>query len=534
MIYQPNNPSNEVRHEQLKNALSVLNREEDFHNIIKLTSPPPPITNILPYGSLKDKRIGVIGAGCAGLACSYELRKLGCDVTILEANPSRIGGRIYTHFFDKDFYGELGAMRIPVSHETSWHYINELNLNTNPFYQTSENDILYVKKMRFSGLDINEEATRYLYPKFNLTQTEQSIPLSKLVEYAYNQPILNLPVDIRAFIIAVSENYPDQIDFYDQLNFRKMCNLLGLSTGAIDLIYSVIGADSGFFYFNFLEILKEAYPTSFYYLYEITGGLYHLPYAFYESFKIQNEWLGNVLIKMGMRVTGIYYEHDKVLLKYIDQSNQVMNQEEFDYVVCTIPFSSLRLVDILPLFSNLKMEAIREVNYSPSQKTLILFNEQFWKRDPNLLGGRIITDQPIISTWFPSHEFRNNYGVLLASYNMNLDATRLTNVNNNFTIYQILRQLEACYGFPTGYLDHKILDYKILNWNKYDYNLGAFAKYYPQQNSLFAYPSITPEFNHKVYFAGEHTSGFHGWIQGALQSAMVSANELALFEKNKL
>ncbi len=535
MIFEPNNPSDNERYELLKLALSAVNRSKDFDNIIQFMSPPPPITSIMPKMALKGKRIGIIGAGCAGLVCAYELRKLGCDITILEANKDRIGGRVYTYQFGGGLYGELGAMRTPVSHETTWHYINELKLDTNPFIQMSENNILYVKNLRFKGLSIDNEVTQYLYPRFNLPSNEQSIPLSKLVAYVYNEPITRLPKNIRPEIIAIRKQYPQQINFYDQIDFRKNCELLNLSNNAIDLVSSVIGTDSGFFYFNFLEILKEYYPASFSSLYEITGGFYKLPYAFNESFKY-DESLGNVSLEMGMRVTEISEENNQVRIRYLNQSNNTFYNQTFDTLICTIPFSTLRLVKINPLFSNRKMEAIREVNYSPSQKTLILFNERFWEKTINqkiILGGRIITDFPMITAWFPSHLFQGTYGVILTSYNMNLDATRLANTNRQMELYIILRQLEETMGLVTGYLNDKVVDFISFNWNINDLSLGAFAKYYPGQNELFAYASFNPEYNNKVFFAGEHVGPSHGWMQSALLSGAVAANLVAQCAKQK-
>jgi heterodisulfide reductase subunit A-like polyferredoxin len=45
-------------------------------------------------------KVGIIGAGVAGLYSALLLESLGIDYEILEAN-SRIGGRIYTHRFDE-------------------------------------------------------------------------------------------------------------------------------------------------------------------------------------------------------------------------------------------------------------------------------------------------------------------------------------------------------------------------------------------------------------------------------------------------
>jgi len=105
---------------------------EDYENIINILAPPTDITNISNPGSFKNINVAIIGGGASGLAAAFELRKLGFDITIFDALKDRIGGRIYTHYFDKDkkLYGELGPMRIPIGHETSWHYIDIFNLKT--------------------------------------------------------------------------------------------------------------------------------------------------------------------------------------------------------------------------------------------------------------------------------------------------------------------------------------------------------------------------------------------------------------------
>ena len=74
----------------------------------------------------KDFKVGIVGAGCAGLFTAMIFDHLkdqyGLNVTyeILEAaNEDRLGGRLYTHYFkdvekagDHDYY-DVGAMRFP-------------------------------------------------------------------------------------------------------------------------------------------------------------------------------------------------------------------------------------------------------------------------------------------------------------------------------------------------------------------------------------------------------------------------------------
>ena len=115
------NPTNEQRREMIRNSLETDGRPEDYEYIVRLLSPPPDITNYAQLGELEGIKIGVIGGGLAGLSAAFELRKLGADITVLEANDSRIGGRVYTWYFDSEgkYYNEFGAHRIPVTHETT-------------------------------------------------------------------------------------------------------------------------------------------------------------------------------------------------------------------------------------------------------------------------------------------------------------------------------------------------------------------------------------------------------------------------------
>jgi monoamine oxidase len=81
------------------------------------------------------KKIIVIGAGLAGLASAYELRKLTYDVIVLEAQ-SRPGGRVLTlrNFDEAGIFAEAGAARIPHDHDLTHKYVREFGLPLAPFY----------------------------------------------------------------------------------------------------------------------------------------------------------------------------------------------------------------------------------------------------------------------------------------------------------------------------------------------------------------------------------------------------------------
>jgi len=90
------NPTQSQRHEMFYEVLKSQNRLEDYYNVLEILSPPPDITTIANPGSFKDVNVAIVGGGPAGLTASFELRKLGFNITVYEALKYRIGGRIYT------------------------------------------------------------------------------------------------------------------------------------------------------------------------------------------------------------------------------------------------------------------------------------------------------------------------------------------------------------------------------------------------------------------------------------------------------
>lgn len=547
---QEDNPSKAQRHTLLLYSLKKANRPEDFQNIINLLSPPPDITTIDNPGRFKGIKVGIIGGGLAGLSSAFELRKLGFDITIFDALEDRIGGRVYTYYFDKEkkLYGELGAMRIPVSHETTWHYIDLFKLDTRPFIQYNENAFIYVMDVRVRNDPKGKNVMRKIYPKFNLTYWEKNTPWTDLIDYGLGTPLSSMPPWIRKEILEIKPVYNPLLLYWTGKGIRQVLQTMGLSQGAINLIGSLSPFAGEFFYNSYYELLQEDYPLNFTYLYKIKGGLVNLPLAFYKSLisenpreykNVSNEDLGKVIWKGSTLVTGIYKApNNKIILKYKNKHLNEFLEESFDYIICAIPFSSLRTLTIDPPFSTNKMQAIREVNYSASQKTLFLCNRRFWEEgnpSERIIGGGSYTDLPIISIWYPSDHVNLNGvdkskepGVLLASYNFTLDAVRLGNLKEKRRFIEIKRQVEKVHGIPKGYLDSIVEDYKTVQWNREEYFYGGFCYFMPEQKKLFSYEMIRPEFNGKVFFAGEHTSATHAWIQGALHSGMRAANQLAI------
>lgn len=512
------NPTREIRYQLLKRALTAFKRREDARAILDAAAMPLPITTIAPPNRFPHVSIGIIGAGLAGLSAAYELSILGCQITLFEANGSRVGGRVYSHHFSDEHHGEWGALRIPVSHEATWHYIERFRLNTLPLNANPFNSHLYIKGVHLPRKKAQTEALLSLYPLFDLNEWERRTPLSKLQEYALNQALIHLSPFERDQLLQIQPRYSPTIDYLDSINAYQAFHHLGFSEPGIDLLQRSLDFDRDYLYHSYLALLKEVYAAHFHFTYRIENGNSQLPLAFYKALTQKP----NVAFKLGHRVTGIYLDHHTFnpILRFQHQNSESF--QSFDFIICAIPFSRLRLMEIQPPFSFLKMQAIRNIHYTPALTTLIFYKTPLGNRFEH--HGHLVTDRPIGSPWL----FSNNSerGVFIAQA-FGEDAIRLGGISEEERTVLIKQELQKMFGLSESECEKQILEIKTMNWHQHPYHLGAFGWYLPEQTRLYAYASQTPEYNGRVFFAGEHTSAYSAWMQGALQSGASVANQIA-------
>ena len=90
-----------------------------------------------PPASRWGTRVGIVGAGAAGIVAAYELFRAGLDPVIFEATD-RIGGRNYSEPFGgkagaNAAIAELGAMRVPPSCKVFYYYAGLLGMKFSTF-----------------------------------------------------------------------------------------------------------------------------------------------------------------------------------------------------------------------------------------------------------------------------------------------------------------------------------------------------------------------------------------------------------------
>jgi monoamine oxidase len=113
-------------------------------------------------------RVGVIGAGFAGLSCAYELQKTGYQVTLLEASD-HVGGRVRSSSdFVKGRVVEIGAELIGVNHPTWMAYKDIFNLELRPLTDNPE----WASPVRINGTVLSKSEAETL-----LDEVDQIIEL---------------------------------------------------------------------------------------------------------------------------------------------------------------------------------------------------------------------------------------------------------------------------------------------------------------------------------------------------------------------
>jgi monoamine oxidase len=454
----------------------------------------------LPGNNLRRKRVLVLGAGMAGLSAAYELKRAGHAVTILEARH-RVGGRVYTLRtpFSHGLYAEAGAMRIPIVHKRTLGYIAHFGLHTTPFTMSNPNTYYFVRGQRIRRSDYT--ANPALLP-FDLGPHEIGMTAAKLWEDNIRALVDLVETEGEAGWRQIEEKYSDYS--LEEFLIEKQ-----FSEGAREA-YGLLENAEALMNYAFIEWLQEDVRGFFQNLSEIEGGMDRLPWSFYPE--LQHN------IRFGAEVVAFDQNPDKVIAHFITATGKF--QTEADYAICTIPFPVLRHIEFLKPLSTSKQKAIRELHYDASAKILFQCHRRFWEDDDGIFGGGSETDLPIRAMYYPDHGRETGRGIILASYTWGQDAERWGSLPPEKRIQQALEDAAAIHPQIISEFEVGASHF----WHSDEFAGGAFAMFAPGQLRRLHAHIREPE--GRIYFAGEHASREHAWIDGAIESGLNVANTI--------
>jgi monoamine oxidase len=436
------------------------------------------------------QRVIVLGAGLGGHCTAYELQKLGHTATVLEAQ-TRPGGRVRTlrEPFPAGLYTEAGAESIPGVHDVTQHYARELGLTLLPNSVPGARSFYHVRGQRIAPGDAA------VWP-FDLTEDERKLGLAGL---------------FRKYIDEASQQARDA--GYAQQPIRAMAawdsfkpgawlRARGASPGAAELVTLGFGTEFGSAASFLLHGLNSRGSSI---SYRIDGGNDRLP----------REFAKRVDVRYGAPVTAV--KQDDRGVDVVIQAGAGSEMLRADRVVCALPCPVIGRIFESARLSDAKARAIREQYYSRTVKVFLQTRTRFWLKDG--LSGHVTTDLPIERLTPDPGADPGTRGALTA-YPIGEYTAALERMTEAERIAAAREQAQQIFPelprFFEGGVSHC--------WGLDPWQRGSFALHTPGQIG-FIDTLAAPE--GRIHFAGEHTSAWTGWMQGALESARRVVREIS-------
>ena len=472
--------------------------------------------------ALADQKVVILGAGIAGLTCGYELAQLGVDVVLLEAEPTHVGGRVRTHRPGGGLYAELGAMRIPESHNLTNGYISEFSLSTRPFLMSNDNAFSFIRKTPFKVGDIAGDNEVLAMGLFNLSPPEVAMGYGGMWEAAVLD-VLDGLTDPQVDQLYADDMTDPTVIGLDHKALATALRDAGLSREASEYVMTMMGLETALPIALTEHLREENDAVWLGNFHEIVGGTDLLATAFRDALNA----IQPGKIKQGCEVLRIEQSGAKARAIYSDGTNTYT--EEGDWVICTIPFGVLNRLDIHDAFSNQRLRAIQGVNYDPSTKVIGRSPNRWWESVDGIYGGGSMYDTQMGSTWYPADNtaqdanVTNAESLFLASYTWGQLARRIATVPDD--------QLDDVMRQELGRIHTSIESTPNLYsteirwaWDQVPTQSGAYAFFMPGEQYRFYQDMVGPD--GRIFLTGEHVSHTHSWIQGALESAIRTIDEI--------
>ena len=436
--------------------------------------------------SVEAKRVIIAGGGLAGLCSAYELQKRGFGVVVLEGN-GQPGGRVHTfrEGFAPGLTGETGAVRIPDTHELTMSYIREFGLPVEIFEGPGLADVVYMLgKQYVVGRGPEPEWPAPLKPE------ERHLGRGGLLKRYFGDPLTQ---------VKESENsaaVPEAILALDHFSVEEQLRKDGISKTAIELMMG--RGDPSVSYAVVLLIGLNAKVSQHYF--HIRGGNDLLPTAIASK-------LGSA-IRYGCPVTNIG-QNDRSAWVVIERNGRP-ERLLGDYVVSTLPFSVSRHLFADAHLSPEKLQVIRDLEYAPVNKIFMQMEKQFWMDQG--LNGHADSDLPLSGSFTSlGPDSPDERGLLFTTPALQ-DALTLDGMSEQAQIEATLANADQV--FP-GARKHFEVG-RVKSWQSDPWHKGALPRYPPGKLS---YIRVGARQEGRIFFAGEHTSRWNGWMQGALESA---------------
>jgi monoamine oxidase len=234
---------------------------------------------------------------------------------------------------------------------------------------------------------------------------------------------------------------------------------------------------------------------------KIKGGSDLLPKAFANKLMAKIQY-GAAVVKI---------EQDASQARVVFLSGGRRHTITADNVVCTIPFSVLRDLDLSALPER-KRDIIKRTHYDAVSRVYLQTKNRFWE-DKGLNGFAFTSGA--IEIWQPTWSQPGPRGILM-TYARPGEAERITKLKESERIATTLKQLDSIFDGLRGNFERGATKC----WLEDEWSRGAWA--FVGLGDFFTASSREG----RIHFAGEHLSPWFSWMQGALSSGLRVVKEI--------
>ena len=459
-----------------------------------------------PAGVGKGIKVVVMGGGIGGLVSAYELKKLGYEVTLLEARE-RPGGRNWTgrkgtklKFVDgteqaigweDGNYQNLGPARLPSTHWTMLGYVRELNVPMEVEINTTRSSLLQNDAANGGAAVPQRKA-------INDTRGHVSELLSKCIaQGALDTEITREDRDRMTAFLKVYGPLDKEGKYVgsDRAGLKTAPGA-GTQLPVVEVPMDMhMLLDENFWNGMLYEETWDWQAT----MMQPVGGMDRIPFAFAAT-------LGPI-VQFNSPVTAIKKTAKGVQVSY--KQDGATKQIEAAYCICAMPFSMIRKIpnDLSPAFKKVIDEAIMAGSYKVAWES-----RRFWEQDYNIYGGLSFASQGPSPVWYPSSRLMHPTGVVVAGYaEESADPAFLkASMEQKFAASRAtIEKLHPGHG-------KELMNPVFCGWKHVEWNEGSWIRSYGGGPS--GYDTVI-QADGPIYFAGDTISHIVGWQEGAALSA---------------
>jgi len=457
--------------------------------------------------------VGIVGAGIAGLACAYELKRSGLSATLHDARD-RVGGRIFS--MGPSFAGpvdwlgqtiERGGELIDTPHKTMQGYIQEFGLAREDITKPARDTFYHFNGERIAEstlideyrvlVDAMRDDLRRVGAPTAASHTDDDVQLDRmsLAEWLDSR---GAPSRIKALLrVAYTIEYgvePEEMSCLAFVLFAKASRQSKMRLWG-----------------NFSD---ERF--------HVLGGNQQIPAALAARLPGQ--------LRQGRKLRAVKKLSDGRMELTFDEAGRTVVARH-DAVVLAIPFHLLREVsfDSSVALPAAKKDAIARVIYGNNAKLMVGFRGRPWVEQGS--SGASYSDlSNLQATWETNPSLADDTRAVLTDYTGGNLAKALSPAKVQANCSAFLADLDTVYPGASSRARTSGSKYvcHLEHWPSQPLTRGAYTANQPGYFTTIAGNEATPVGN--LYFAGETTDSFYSWqgfMEGGALSGLRAAGEIA-------